>query len=151
MLLTICSVAQGSLYHSELAVLSTGCQHFAWLAVCRKWLKTGLDYKSWPRAGQIQCYHRPVLIYKPTTDSLQASVQICCSLQIISIPDKIKQRTVSVPQNQSNNQANAKIERRSRNWQYIMGEHNFKTSRLITLSFMQSRFTVSDFKLYQTL
>ena len=52
MLLTICSVARGSLYHSELAVLSTGCQHFAWLAVCRKWLKTGLDYKSWPKQAK---------------------------------------------------------------------------------------------------
>ena len=42
MLLTLSPVAGGSFYRSWLGVLSTGCQHFTWLAVCRKWLKTGI-------------------------------------------------------------------------------------------------------------
>ena len=123
MLQTISSVSRESFYHSWLAVLSTGCQHFAWLAVCRKWrLKTDLDYKSYPRWGQVQCYRRPVPIYKPTADSLHASVQVCCSLQIISIPDKIRLWAVFFCSSEplSSSRGNTKIERRSRSWLNII-------------------------------
>ena len=62
------------------------------------------------------------------------------------------EQSLSVPQKKSSGRWKTKTERRSRNWLYIIGEYNSKTSWLITMSFTQSSwFTVSDFKLYQTL
>ena len=38
---------------------------------------------------------KPAFIHKPTADYLQVFVLVCCSLQIISHPDKIRVRAVS--------------------------------------------------------
>ena len=60
------------------------------------------------------------------------------------------EQSLSVPQRQSSGRGNTKTDRQSRNWLYIIGEHNSKTSRLITMSLTRYRFTVSDFKLSDT-